>query len=128
MGNSPGQEDGFIYNHGTYTTIAPPGSVFTDPQSINKSGQVAGYYIDGSDHYHGFVYSNGTYSTIDPAGSVFTDVMSINNAGQVSGYYEDSSGHYHGFLATPATHTHPGETITLTGVNVTQHLSDVHFL
>jgi probable HAF family extracellular repeat protein len=88
---------------------------------------VAGYYIDGSGHYHGFVYSNGTYTTIDPVGSVFTDVMSINNLGQVTGYYEDSSGHYHGFLATPATSRHTAS-VTLTGVSVEQHLSDCHFL
>jgi hypothetical protein len=84
--------------------------------SINKSGQITGYYQNSSGQALGFVYGNGTYTTMD--GSVFTDVMSINNSGQVTCYYEDSSGQYHGFIATPATHTHLAGAMTLTGANV----------
>jgi hypothetical protein len=38
---------------------------------INTSGQIVGYYFDGSTN-HGFLDSGGTYTTIDYPGSTAT--------------------------------------------------------
>src|ERR1041385_3876130 len=59
---------GFIYSHGSYTTLAAPGAQQTVVYAINDSGQIAGHYDDGS-HQHGFIYSDGHYTTLDvPSG------------------------------------------------------------
>jgi hypothetical protein len=39
----------------TFTTFAVPGAVNTDPESINLSGTVTGYYSDENGQLHGFV-------------------------------------------------------------------------
>ena len=42
--------------NGSYTVIDPPGSVGTEPTSINASGQIAGWYVDSSNNpVHGFL-------------------------------------------------------------------------
>jgi hypothetical protein len=40
---------------GQFTTIDPPGSTATRPQSINDLGALTGYYIDGNNVFHGFL-------------------------------------------------------------------------
>ena len=67
-------EQGFLYSHGNYTILNFPGAINTVAYSINASGQVVGFYEDGSNgsitSQHGFLYSGGTYSTIDPPGAL----------------------------------------------------------
>ena len=72
------------------------GATFTSPASINDSGQVTGYYNDGSGR-HGFVYGNGTFTILDAPGAYETSPASINDSGQVTGYYRDAFGR-HGFV------------------------------
>ena len=90
----------------SYTTLQDPsqsatGSTF--PQSINSTGQVTGYYYNGTT-YEGFIvnspYSNGAYTTLqDPSQSTsgFTVPLSINSTGQVTGYYYNGTT-YEGFI------------------------------
>ena len=71
--------------------------------SINRSGQVVGYYLDASNIYHGFLYSGGHFTTLDDpkagkTGYQGTLAGSINDSGQVVGYYVDASNIHHGFL------------------------------
>ena len=40
---------------GNITTIDPPGSIYTDPTSINPAGAIAGYFTDASHVGHGFL-------------------------------------------------------------------------
>ena len=82
----------------TYTTIDPPGSTYTLPESINDSGQIVGLYEDSGGVNHGFLDSGGQYTTIDPPGSISTYADGINAKGQIIGYYDDSSGIQQGFL------------------------------
>jgi hypothetical protein len=42
---------------GTITSFDPPGSTFTAPESINRSGVIAGFYYDDNGTAHGFVRS-----------------------------------------------------------------------
>jgi hypothetical protein len=38
----------------TFSNFDPSGSVFTTPVGINKSGDIAGLYLDGNGTTHGF--------------------------------------------------------------------------
>jgi hypothetical protein len=40
---------------GQFTTVDPPDSVGTRPQSINDSGAITGYYIDANNVFHAFL-------------------------------------------------------------------------
>src|SRR5208337_2570993 len=81
--NSSGNNDGFLYSGGIYTTIDPPGSASTVAHGINASGKIVGYYTDNGANYHGFLDSGGVYTTIDPPASTYTIVNSINSYGQI---------------------------------------------
>jgi hypothetical protein len=72
--DSSGNYHGFVYSNGTYTTVDPAGSVFTDVMSINNSGQVSGYYEDSGGHCHGFLATPAT--TMHPAGTSVTQPAS----------------------------------------------------
>jgi uncharacterized membrane protein len=76
----------------SYTTIDPPGSTSTLPQSINDKGQIVGYY-EGNGGQHGFLDNGGIYTTIDPQGSIASFADGINAKGQIIGWYDSSSTH-----------------------------------
>jgi probable HAF family extracellular repeat protein len=101
-----GIHHGFLYSGGTYTTIDPPGSTYTDVYSINASGEIVGSYQDASvGASHGFVDNAGTYTTLDAPGATQTNALAINDLGHVAGTYTDSNGQYHGFLESGGTYT-----------------------
>ena len=86
-----------------FTPFDPPGSIATSPNSINRSGAIAGFYSDGNT-YHGFLRSRyGKFTTFDPPGSTDTYPASINDAGAITGSYADASGVTHGFLRSATT-------------------------
>ncbi|MFZ1641753.1 MAG: hypothetical protein WAV07_10030 [Candidatus Contendobacter sp.] len=88
----------------SFTTFDVPGATFgTFPSSINASGQVAGFYSDGSGG-HGFVYSNGTFTTLDVPGATSTWAVSINASGQVAGDYS-ANWRQHSFVYSGGTFT-----------------------
>jgi uncharacterized membrane protein len=94
---------GFLLALGSYTTLDPPGSVYTSASGINASGQIVGYYYQYSgaeNNIRGFLLDQGSYTTLDVPGSTYTSASGINDVGQIVGYYHDASG-THGFLATP---------------------------
>jgi hypothetical protein len=78
----------------------------TIPQSINATGEIAGYFADGNDAVHGFVRrKDGSIVTFDaPSASTKagegTFAQSINLAGEIAGYYAGSNanGVRHGFV------------------------------
>jgi hypothetical protein len=74
----------------------------TNPESINASDSIAGYYIDSNDIYHGFVRTpDGAITSFDPSGSTATIAYSINMEGTVAGFYNDSQPVSHGFVRRP---------------------------
>jgi Ca2+-binding RTX toxin-like protein len=95
---------------GTITPIDVPPAVLgdtvsTNPTSINASGEIVGFYQEGSGgQYHGFLdtaftTSGGTITTIDVPGAIYTQALSINASGEIVGFYEDSvTFRLHGFL------------------------------
>ena len=53
----------------SFTTFDPPGSLVTNPTSINSAGVVTGWYQDASGT-HGFLLAKGAITTFDVTGSI----------------------------------------------------------
>jgi probable HAF family extracellular repeat protein len=109
----PLQDRGFLYDAGTVTTLAPPGTVSSSYAfDINDAGQILGSFFsqDASGfHYQGFLYDAGTYTTIDIPG--VSPPSGINDAGQMVGAFNEGST-VHGYLYDAGTLT----TIDMPGV------------
>jgi hypothetical protein len=98
--------------HGKITSFDAPGAGTgigqgTTGDSINKKGEITGYYSDALG-YHGFVRSlNGKITTFDAPGAGTGGIpqgtagFSINSAGSITGYSQDANSVNHGFLRTP---------------------------
>src|SRR5271169_2860925 len=71
-----------------FTPIDFPGALQTEATGINNSGQVAGWYQDGSEKTHGFLDVNGTFTPIDVPGAILTEAFGINNQGDIVGGYQ----------------------------------------
>jgi probable HAF family extracellular repeat protein len=86
------------------TDFKIPSSTLTEPVAINKSGQIAGLFIDKSKAYHGFFRAeNGAIKVIDVPGSGALGgyVLGLNDSGWMSGHFWDKENHEHGFLRSP---------------------------
>ncbi len=95
---------GFSDIGGSFTALWGP-LIATDREAngVNNSGEVVGYYVDPTYHYHGFLFSGGNYKTLnEPKANNDTVAEGINNAGKVVGYYFDGS-EFHGFLDVNGT-------------------------
>lgn len=91
----------------TYGSTNPGTYVLT----INASGEVAGFYIDGVGAEHGFLRdASGNITTINPANAATgseqgTIVTGIDAAGDVIGAYTDTNNMIHGFVRSASTGT-----------------------
>jgi hypothetical protein len=108
---------GYELQGGNFTAFSYPGAITTSAQGINNSGDIAGYYFDGTAS-HGFIMSGGTFTSFDLPG--FYNVTGINDADRVVGNSYDGS-NYHGFVKDGGTITSidfPGAiSTTVTGIN-----------
>ena len=78
----------------------------TTALGINASGQIVGYFYDGTGLAHGYLYDHGTYTTLDdPLGTLGTFPLDINNAGQIVGSYFDNLHQQHAFLYSGGNYT-----------------------
>jgi probable HAF family extracellular repeat protein len=90
----------------TFVNIDYPGETFSTPEAINDSGNIVGWYQDGSGNRHGFLYDGSTYSTLDYPGADATYPEGINNSGVISGEYLTNHGtSAHGFIYENGTYT-----------------------
>ena len=92
----------FLDSNGTFTTLNPPGSTFTEAFGINNRNQIIGVYVDSVGR-HGFLDTRGTFTNIPlPVdGSLaesFAPSMGLNNRGQIAGTITDDNG-THGLIA-----------------------------
>ena len=104
-----------LYDGKSYTTLDPAGSTSTNVTAINATGEVAGSYLDSTEHEHGFLYDGKSYTTLNPPGSTSTRAFAINDKGEVVGAYLDKAGE-HGFLYDGNSYTTldvPSSTSTL---------------
>jgi hypothetical protein len=89
-------------NSQAFATFDPPGSVQTNPHSINSVGAITGWYWDADTVSHGFVRDpQGNIVSFDAVGSQNTSPMVINDFGAIVGNYSDSNGASHGFVRDP---------------------------
>jgi probable HAF family extracellular repeat protein len=99
-GGVPGQEHGFLYDRGEFTTIDVPfpGVLHTEANGINNRGQIVGVYLADTGR-HGFLYDDGVFSTIDVpfVGARSTVAFGINDRGDIVGQYADGQ-NFRGFL------------------------------
>jgi hypothetical protein len=98
-----GDDTGFLYRGGSFTTIAPPGSISSTALAVNASGHVVGQYAIESTPC-GFLYRDGSYTTIAPPGSSLTYPRAINKAGQIVGGYQSGDSSF-GFLYSGGSYT-----------------------
>ncbi len=52
-----------------FTSIDPPGSVFTFAGGINEQGDIVGRWDDADFNTHGFLLHRGVYKTLDYPGA-----------------------------------------------------------
>ena len=87
-------QNGYLYDNGSYTTIADPLGNSTSATGINDAGQIVGFYT-GTSGTFGFVYTDGVYSTLSVPSFLAGQVIlpsGINDAGQIVGYIEPGIG------------------------------------
>src|ERR1700679_754744 len=84
----------------TVTSFDAPGSTRTETVGINASGEVAGYFYDGTQSRGFLRETDGTFATFAPSGSIATYVMGINGDGTTTGFYLDAGEVSHGFVRT----------------------------
>jgi len=83
-----------------FTNFSYPGATGTIATAINKSGLVAGQWVDSSSNTHGFLFTlPNSFTSFDCSGATSTYPFGINDNGVVSGYYTDGGGN-HGFTWT----------------------------
>ncbi|HUE03381.1 MAG TPA: hypothetical protein VMR62_27710 [Bryobacteraceae bacterium] len=68
--------------------------------SLNKSGQISGWYQDSSGVNHGFVKTGSTCTQVDQPGATGTLLLHMNDEGSVAGFYAKSTGTF-GIVAIP---------------------------
>jgi uncharacterized membrane protein len=105
----PTQSESHAYKveNGVYTLLDLPSSVASSfAWDVNPSGEIVGYFLDGSNRNHGFLLNRKGFTQIDYPGKdvVFTRAVGINPQGDIVGVYTnvDSQGmsHTHGFVAS----------------------------
>ena len=92
-----------MWKNGSFTSVAVPGAINTNPTSISDTGIVVGWYESNIQPFtahpsHGFVLAKGVYKTIDYPNAFRTSLNDINSAGVIVGSWTDTNGGDGGFL------------------------------
>jgi uncharacterized membrane protein len=116
---------GFLYHHGKYTDIIPPGGTFGQDVlsiAINDADTIVGNIVDPTSGTNmGFSQRKDQYFTFLMQGAPFTVANGINRNGDIVGTYAYTSNQGHGFLLShgiSATLDFPGAvSTTLNAIN-----------
>jgi probable HAF family extracellular repeat protein len=92
---------GFAHIHRKFRTIDFPAATDTEPQGVNDSGMIVGYY--SKSQIHGFAWMDGKYLSLSYPSALWTLAYGVNASGQVVGAYTFDSITYHGFVTSPIT-------------------------
>ena len=85
-----GQDHGYLFSGGTYSSIDFPGASATYAYGINTRKDIVGSYIAGG-VTHGYLLREGEMTVIDYPNSASTEVLGINDAGDLVGDYSLTS-------------------------------------
>jgi uncharacterized membrane protein len=98
-----GNEHSFLRDpSGVITTFDVAGSVGTQAFGINSSGDIAGYWWDGSGSIESFLRdSSGTITTFSVPGAFVTLASDIDDSGRIMGSWRTVAGPRVGFLRDP---------------------------
>jgi hypothetical protein len=81
----------------------------TQPNAINNSGEIVGFYIDASNVFHSYSQTGNVYTKIDPpnesTANPFSIATGINPQGQIVGVYSGTSGLGTGYLLSHGQYT-----------------------
>ena len=93
----------FTYEKGVCTNVECPSLDVTSMKaiSLNKSGQISGWFQDSSSVAHGVVKTGSTCTQVDQPDATGTLLMHMNDEGSVAGFYANSSGSTFGTVAIP---------------------------
>jgi uncharacterized membrane protein len=121
---------GFVLKDGEFTTVDPPGSVFTNVLGINEGGDVVGRYCSsapclppGNGSVHAFIYADGAFTTIDVPGALESDAFRISANGTIVGGFAQTGGPgelfvlSHGAFTTSALPNNKSVTLDDGGIN-----------
>jgi probable HAF family extracellular repeat protein len=90
-----GNEDAFLYSHGTMTNLGTLGGTYSDAYGINASGQIVGTAGLATGSGHAFLCSgSGPLYDLTPSISGGTVAVSVNGGGQAVGYIASSGLQY----------------------------------
>src|SRR5436305_1704788 len=84
----------------TIVSFDPPSSIATYAWSLNRHGEITGFYYDGSGgSTRSFVRApDGTVTTFDHPTSEVTAAYGIDNKGHAAGYWSTDDGNFPGFV------------------------------
>ncbi|HUB26263.1 MAG TPA: hypothetical protein VL992_12610 [Tepidisphaeraceae bacterium] len=106
--NSSGNDNGFVDNNGSFTTIDDPfafGQFGTQVVGISGNTIVGAYQDSRTGTVRGFIDSAGTFTPLDaPAAAGITQITGISG-NSVIGFYEDSDYAWHSFEYNVAAQT-----------------------
>lgn len=88
----------FLYQNGTFTTLAYPGALATQPYGINSAGDIVGTYVDSATIPRAFLLKNGVYSPINYPFAFQTFIFGINDSDDMVGYAFNVEGRSFSFV------------------------------
>jgi probable HAF family extracellular repeat protein len=97
----------------------------TQPNAINNSGEIVGFYFDASGVRHSYLQIGSQYTTIDPPNESTVNPSSlatgINAEGQiVGGYHGTDGGRNHGYLLSGGQYTPIDDPLAVHGTHGTR--------
>jgi probable HAF family extracellular repeat protein len=102
--DSQGNQHGFLYSGGVFSTIDPPGATTTLLGGINNNGVIAGTFcVSPVGNCQGFLLFNNHFLTISHPQSIGTQVLGLNDHTDLAADWDPSSGVEHDFIRAAAS-------------------------
>ena len=79
----------FLYQNGTFTTLAYPGALATQPTGINSVGDIVGGWVDSAKVARAFLLKDGIYANVNYPFATQTFIYGINDSDDMVGWAFD---------------------------------------
>jgi uncharacterized membrane protein len=87
-----------VLDHGAWSVIDVPGSIWCGGSNPNDSGRIALTYASSDGTVHLATWRRGKYTLLPDVAGLEMYARGIDNGGQVAGFAFDSAGNEHGFV------------------------------